>query len=266
MDTSKVVQRWRIKPVAAQVLIVLCFLLLTYNRWWLALLGSLLIILLSYVAWPGNNLHRLGLYIPRSHVILALLILPLVSVSAWLLIKYVTLAQGILLIPLWRKPQSMQLVVHTIGETLNEEMILGALLLTSLISRFRRLPWLLASALVAALFTLLHYVFYAWRPEWAINYGILSSVTLLSIFAVGVLRNNCILGAGNIAFAWAIHLGWNLIFMDSSYYSTTTRSMLDEPAVFNAVFGNTLVLAVIMASACLSSLFLISHSPYQRVN
>ena len=105
------------------------------------------------------------------------------------------------------------------------------------------------SAGVAALFAVLHSIFYAWRPASMINYGVLSTITLLTIFAVGLLRNNLILAAGNIAFAWAIHLGWNLVFMDSSYVSTA-YARLDEPAVFNAVLGSILVLGVI-ASRCL---------------
>jgi len=48
----------------AFILLLLVFLLFTYNTWWLAPLGSALIILLSTVVWPGRNIDLLGLKIP----------------------------------------------------------------------------------------------------------------------------------------------------------------------------------------------------------
>ena len=248
MAAGKLTHRDWLIPLGAKLLIGLSFIFLTYNHWLLAPLGSLLIILLSFAAWPGTNLERLGLRIPLRHGLAALILVPLIAAFACLVIGYATRVQGVILIPLWQKPQALELVVHTIGQTLNEEMILGALLLTSLTARYQRAPLLLVSAVVAALFAALHYIFYAWRPESWINYGVLSIITLLTIFAVGLLRNNLILAAGNIAFAWAAHLGWNLVFMDSSYVSTT-QARLAEPAVFNTVLGNVLVLGIIAAGA-----------------
>ena len=242
MCAGKLTHRHRLIPLGAKLLIGLSFIFLTYNHWLLAPLGPLLIILLSFAAWPGENLERLGLRIPSRHALAALVLLPLTTAFAWLVIGYATRIQGVILIPLWQKPHPLELVAHTIGQTLNEEMILGALLV---------------SAVVAALFTVLHYIFYAWRPESWINYGVLSTVTLLTIFAVGLLRNNLILSAGNIALAWAIHLGWNLVFMDSSYVSTA-QARLAEPAVFNTVLGNVLVLGVIAAAAA-STVFYSRH-------
>ena len=254
MATRPLHQQLRLTSLRAQVLIWVCFIGLTYNLWWLAPLGSLVIILLSFAAWPEANLERLGLRIPPRHALAGLVLLPLTTAFAWLIISYATRIQGVILIPLWQKPHPLELIVHTIGQTLNEEMILGALLLTSLVSRFQRAPLLLVSAVVAALFAVLHYIFYAWRPASMINYGVLSTITLLTIYAVGLLRNNLILAAGNIAFAWAVHLGWNLVFMDSSYVSTA-QARLAEPAVFNAVLGNVLVLGVIAAAAAGSVLY-----------
>lgn len=255
MATRPLHQHLRLTPLRAQVLIWVCFIGLTYNLWWLAPLGSLLIILLSFTAWPESNLQRLGLRIPPRHALVALVLLPLTTAFAWLLIDYVTRIQGVILIPLWQKPHPLELIAHTIGQTLNEEMILGALLLTSLTLRFQRLPLLLVSAGVAALFAVLHSIFYAWRPASMINYGVLSTITLLTIFAVGLLRNNLILSAGNIAFAWAIHLGWNLVFMNSSYVSIA-YARLAEPEVFNLVLGNVVVLGVIAAAAAGTVLYL----------
>jgi membrane protease YdiL (CAAX protease family) len=152
-------------------------------------------------------------------------------------------------------------VVHTFGQALNEEMVLGSLLLKSIVSRFERLAPAIVSILVALLFSLLHYAFYAFRPSGWINYGILSLTTLLSIFAVGVLRNNLILSTGNIAYAWGIHFGWNLIFIDTVYFYFTTQAELSEPQKFNAVFGNSAVLLFVAIAAGISFLLYRVCSP-----
>ena len=156
----------------------------------------------------------------------------------------------------------MFLVVHTLGQTLNEEMVLGSLLLKYAAGKLPKLPPAAISILVALAFSLLHYAFYSLRPVTMINYGVLSLAALASIFAVGVLRNNCILSTGNIAFAWGIHFGWNLVFMDSQYLHAATQVKLPEPAMFNAVFGSPAVLLLITVAAGLSFLLYRLYSPH----
>lgn len=239
---------------AAVLLLLLIFILFTYNLWWLAPFGSALIILLSYAAWPGRNLDLLGLKIPPVQGLISLLIAAVAAATAWILVSATTPTQGIAVTPLWQRGKWFALVVHTIGQTLNEEMLLGSLLLKSIAGRFQRLSLAAVSILAALAFSLLHYAFYAFRPPDIINYGMLSLVALASIFAAGLLRNNCILSTGNIGFAWAIHFGWNLIFIDSLYIYTTSQAELSEPELFNAVFGNSAVLLLVAVAAGLSFL------------
>jgi membrane protease YdiL (CAAX protease family) len=238
----------------AVLLLLLVFVLFTYNIWWLALLVSLLIILLSYAAWPGRNIDLLGLRIPLPQAMVSLLISLMTIVVAWLIISAVVTAPDIQLIPIWRRDTWMPLILHSLGQTLNEEMVLGSLLLKSVANKFQRLSLAAVSILVALAFSTLHYAFYAFRPTYLINYGVLSLTTLASIFAVGLLRNICILSTGNIAYAWGIHFGWNLIFIDSLYIHAATQAELTEPEMFNAVFGNSMVLLMVGAAAGLSFL------------
>jgi hypothetical protein len=249
--------------IGAISLLLLVFVFFTYNIWWLAAFGSLLIILLSFAAWPGRNIELLGLRIPPSQAVIALLLCLLAAFCAWLVISFVAPAQAIQLTPLWHRSTWVFLVVHTLGQTLNEEMVLGSLLLKYTAGRLPQLPPAAISILVGLAFSRLHYAFYGLRPGTLINYGILSVAALASIFAVGVLRNNCILSTGNIAFAWGIHFGWNLVFMDSQYLHTATQVNLSEPQMFNTVFGSPAVLLLVTAAAGLSFLLYRLYSPHK---
>lgn len=238
----------------AFILLLLVFLLFTYNTWWLAPLGSALIILLSNAVWPGRNIDLLGLNIPPRHGLVSLGLAAGTAGIAWLLVWGITPTQGITVTPLWSRANWFALVVHTLGQTLNEEMLLGSLLLKSVSNRFKRLPLAAVSVLIALIFSLLHYAFYAIRPPDIINYGLLSLASLVTIFAAGVLRNNCILSTGNIGFAWAIHFGWNLIFIDSVYLLSPSLVELSEPQMFNAVLDSPPAMLLVLTAAAISFL------------
>ncbi len=245
----------------AFILLLLVFLLFNYNTWWLALLASAIIILLSYVIWPSKNIDLLGLKIPPNQVLVSLGLAAGTVVIAWLLIGAVAPEQGITVTPLWSRANWLALVVHTLGQTLNEEMLLGSLLLKSVSNRFKCLAPVAVSILVALVFSLLHYAFYAFRPPDIINYGLLSLVSLVTVFAAGVLRNNCILSTGNIGFAWAIHFGWNLIFIDSLYRLSTSGVGLNEPQMFNIILGSLPALLLVSLAAGLSFLLYTKYPP-----
>ncbi len=235
--TRKISSTCLVRWLAAN-LIPLFYLLLTYSVWWGAPVASLLIIALAGMAWPARGLQTLGLAIPRSQAGRAFILACGIAASAWVLIRMASGAQGVLLVPVWQRHTAPYIIAHTVGQTLNEEMVLGALLLKAITAKLPRLRRVWVSAGVAFVFALLHAGFYTLRPAQDWNYGILSPVTLLSIFLVGLIRNNFILGYGNIAYAWAVHLGWNLVFIDSAYYWIETGQKLAEPAIFNVVFGN----------------------------
>ena len=161
------------------LLILLVFVFFTYNIWWLAAFGSLLIIVLSFAAWPDRNIEQLGLRIPPSQAGIALLLCLLATLCAWLLISFVAPAQAIQLTPLWHRSTWVFLIVHTLGQSLNEEMVLGSLLLKYAAGKLPKLPPAAISILVALAFSLLHYAFYGLRPVTMINYGALLRANLM---------------------------------------------------------------------------------------
>ena len=239
--------------------IILIYLLLTYSGGLWALLGSVLIVFVAWLAWRWQWAEHLGLQASPSQWLLALLALSLAAVAAYTLVPAACQAQDIQMTPIWQREDRIVLVLHTLGQTLNEEIVLGWILLTTLNRRLPRLSLPALGLIVALIFTGLHFVFYAARSTENINYGILSAATLLSVFSVGAFRNNLILGTGSITLAWGVHLGWNLIFIDSAYTLGGTGSKLAEPAIFNTVFGYTPVV-IFLAVLMLASL-LIFHLP-----
>jgi len=235
-------------------LIILIYLLLTYSGGLWAPLGSLIIILIARLSWREQWIDRLGLRVSQTGIWLSLLALILAAGIAWIMIPAACLVQGIEITPIWERDARVELALHTLGQTFNEEIVLGWMLLASLRRRLPRLSLPSLSIAVALIFAGLHFTFYAVRPQESFNNGILCTAALLSVFAVGVLRNNFILGLGNIVLAWGVHLGWNLIFIDSAYQWAETGERLTEPEIFNAVFGYTPIVSLLVTLMGLSLL------------
>lgn len=248
--------------VLALALIPISYLLLTYAGWWTAPVASALIVLLARLAWPDRWAEALGLRIPPRQIGVSLALLCVVAGAASGLIAATARAETIAFMPVWESRAWASALVHTVGQTLNEEMVLGALLLRAVRSRLRSIHPLAVSAGVALVFSLAHYAFYRARPSWSWNYGTLSVATLASLCAIGVARNNCILSTRNVGYAWAIHLGWNAVFMNGTYRWPGSHAELAEPAMFNAIVGHTALVALSAALMGLSLLlFLRRRAP-----
>jgi hypothetical protein len=251
-------KRFRIMAIA---LILVFYCTLTYGSRWTSIVGSALIILLSRLAWSKGGMEVIGLRIPRQQVGISLLLFCVVLIGSFKIISAITMREGITFIPAYENRKGFSLLVHTIGQTLNEEMVLGALFLRSIKNRFRSVHPFATSIGVALIFSLLHYSFYGLRPPQLVNYGILSVTTLISLFSMGVVRNNCILSTGNIGYAWALHLGWNVAFIDGSFYSPVTHAKLAEPSMFNLILGNRYLVVVAIVLMPLSFLLFLKRSP-----
>lgn len=224
------------------------FLLLTYNPrfgCWFSLLGTALVLVFSRLAWPGEWAARVGFRIPGKEILSSFAVLLVCVAVSYALVRTAADGAGVALTPFFGRDNMVFRLVHTVGQTVNEEMVLGALLLGAASRRCARTRFIAISVLVAAVFALLHLAFYAFRPASAVNYGILSIPALLSIFGAGVLRNNLILHYRHVGFSWAIHLGWNLVFLNSSL--STAGSRLNEPRQFNLLLGHTMMVVVVLA-------------------
>lgn len=145
-----------------------------------------------------------------------------------------------------------QLYVHTVFQTLNEEIMMGSVLLFSLKNKFNKLQPLFISIIVAAVFSIAHYFVY--RYLFSIGSGILGISALISLFAVGVIRNNFIVSFNHIAYSWMLHLSWNWIFFGGNYYYNGQEC--SEAYLCNLVYGNSyFIIAVVLTMIISSVLF-----------
>jgi hypothetical protein len=129
-------------------------------------------------------------------------------------------------------------------------MVLGAILLFTLVYEWKIRP-MIASAGLAIFFSLAHFVFYRWI---FLDSGVLYISTLITLFAVGFVRNSLIILNGHIGYSWALHFGWIAVMFGSSHVNLNTHTYLGEPDRFNLYLGSPEMLFI---SLVLGLLFLL---------
>ena len=144
--------------------------------------------------------------------------------------------------------------LYYIPETFNEEIFIGALLLMGLERNFKKLDKNAIAISVALIFSLMHQALYKWSP---VQPGlVLTTQTILTLFFVGILRNALILKTRKIAYSWAIHLSFNMIFFSGFYINNSTEKFASEPERFNIVFGNLTMVMITGLLAIISIIWL----------
>ncbi len=248
------------RPLALRIVCVLLIVILypcaSYSPqigWWVSLTGTALILGLGWVAWPADWVERMGFRLSFRAAAGAIVLFMVTAACAYGLLFAASRAAAVSFVPVHECPEFLRRVVFAAGQTLNEEIVLGALLLFGLARLLGKRRGLFISSAVALLFAVLHYAFYALRDPADFHAGRLSILALTSLFAVGVLRNNLILGCRHIAFAWAIHLGWNVYFFQSEFRFEQVDRQLNEPELFNHLFAYPLTVGVIAFAALLSA-------------
>jgi membrane protease YdiL (CAAX protease family) len=229
------------------LLLFLTHILMSYGGSFLplrALVGSLLIAIIARAAWPRHWKDRLGLRIPSRAVIQAIVLAPILILSLYWMVRVIADIQNITYqSPIAEHGVLSLAYLHTLGQTLNEEMLFGALILFSMRRTFAKISPLLIASLVALAFSLLHFIFYAWIV-FPPNSGILTVSALFVLFAIGMLRNTLILRTGNIAYSWSVHFSINLVGL-LGLYMLENGIELTESQIFNHILGSQL--AVILS-------------------
>jgi membrane protease YdiL (CAAX protease family) len=126
-------------------------------------------------------------------------------------------------------------------QTLNEEVVLRAMLLTAL-ARIVKVR-LASSITVAALFTVLHFVLYRFGPP----HAALSMHALATLLLVGLAFNEFFLATGSIAIPYGIHLGWNFTRFGNDWIEQGSTDQLPQGLDFNLIEGDSRVTALAVA-------------------
>lgn len=239
------------KPVLI-LLIILTHLVFSYyffNGWWCSGIGSVLMILLSYFLWKGKCLEQIGLKLTKRSFLFSIVMAGTVLLFSYYFLNHIAHNNGAtILFTQWGY------YIHDVFYSLNEEMLLGAMLLFYLIKRYKIHP-LAISSLVALVFAMIHFIFYKWIFA---EKGVIQPITLLTLFFIGFLRNNLIVIYKHIGFSWALHFGWVAIMLGSHHVFTANGVELGEPERFNLYLGSNKMLFISLLLA-LSSLFLYKH-------
>lgn len=253
METTVIRGLYRSLHWVSLIVIHLCFSYYLFDGWWYSAIGTLLMVLVGWLLWRDRAWETLGLKLsPRSLAIsiaLAVLLIPLELAF----MDAIAQAQGIVihLAPVGH-------YVHDIFYCLNEEILLGAVLLNSL---RKALKWhsLWISCQVALAFSLLHFAFYQWIFA---AKGTLIFATLASLLFVGIVRNNTILSTGHIGFAWALHFSWMAVMFGNYHWYGNTGNFVSEVERFNLYLGAPVIVGLSAVLAGLSAVPLIKHVPF----
>ncbi len=215
-----------------------CVSLLTLNYqpqtgFYCSFLAFLAISFCLRMAYKKEWLERAGLLIPLKELIIGIVLAVLITATFYFYITGRIDAAGISFQNRFELGNP-QLYVFTVFQTLNEEIIAGALLLFSLEKKWPVLNPLALSAAAALVFSGAHYLIYSYVFD---ERSIIYLPALISLFAAGIIRNNAILVCGHIGFSWMLHLSWNLVFFGGRY-SCGSGKECTQACLFNLIMGD----------------------------
>lgn len=121
-------------------------------------------------------------------------------------------------------------------QSLNEEMLLRALFLDWIPSRYK-------NVIMAAVFSILHFIFcyFLFDTQMAVLAGV-------SLFLATYAMNLVYFETGSILFTWAIHLGINFSFFGGKYLDSSGR-VLNDAEKFNLIYGHPWVVSTALVFA-----------------
>ena len=229
-------------------LLILIYVLFSYSflgDWLYSSIGTILIIFLSFLIWGNGFLEKVGLQLNLETFVKSIILVVIIAGCSFLIMKYIGKKNDIRI-----EYYNWRAYYHVMFYVLNEEIVLGAILLFTLVYKWKVRP-IVASICLAVGFALFHYVFYRWVFA---DRGVLGISTLMTLFLVGIVRNSLILYTGHIGYSWALHFGWIAIMFGSRHTNLNTNMYLSELESFNTYLGSTqmLVLSIIIAGVFLA--------------
>jgi membrane protein YdbS with pleckstrin-like domain len=240
---------------------------INYQHWgWnLSLLATILTLLIFRFRDPKDWKQKLGIDFRHKDWIGFFITTAAILIISFYLVDYLSNANGFdfkpkilhysdYFSPTARFFSILGEYLYYIPETFNEEIFIGAFLLLGLERNFKKLDSNIIAIGIALLFCFMHQAMYKWSP---VQSGILlSTQTIMTLFFVGVLRNALILKTRKIAYSWAIHLSFNMIFFPGFFINQSTEKFANEPERFNIVFGNLTMVLITGLLAVISLIWL----------
>lgn len=216
-------------------------LLLGPNNWWAFILATAAIVaalrLLLGPRWAGYA----GLDLPPVHVVMAVVAFAGIAMGSGMLLPIVYKAAR-----LTADAPSLEGQIGFLFQALNEEIFFRALMIGFLIHYVRSAP--VISLGLAFVFAAAHFLMYRFTNPVHLA---LSMAALATLFLAGVAMNTLYLAFRHIGFSWALHAGWNVVWLPAAIYDAATHARLHEPQIFDRVLGSPIVVALAGAMAVL---------------
>lgn len=238
----------KLKIAILFALLGLSYVLFSYyffRGWWYSSVGTLLIVLFSFLIWGKDFPSQTGLQLDSKRVVKSIVLTGIITVCSLLIMKYIASKHNVQI-----RFTNWGVYYHDIFYVLNEEIVTGAILLFSLVKV--KIKPIVASIILAVFFALIHFVFYKWI---FLDSGVIEILTLTTLFLIGFIRNSLILQTGHIGYSWALHFGWILVMFGCMHIDKQTNMRVTEPERFNLYLGSIEMLIISIIITGLSLLF-----------
>lgn len=233
------------------ILLILSYLLFSYyafGKWWHSSVGSILIVFFSYLIWKEDFLIKTGLNLNLITLIKSMILAVVIILFSLLIMKYIAGKHGVII-----KYTNWRDYYHDFFYILNEEIVIGAIMLFRMVDKWRIRP-IAATAGLAVFFALIHFVFYRLI---FLDRGVIGISTLTTLFLIGFVRNSLIILTRHIGYSWALHFGWMTVMFGSMHIYSETNLRLTELERFNTYLGSPWMVIISALTAGLTLLYLI---------
>jgi Type II CAAX prenyl endopeptidase Rce1-like len=232
----------RLRSLLVVVVLMLWPLLFSEQQWW-AFIPATAAIMASLRLLHGRQWTTYaGLKMPLTHVVLAVVVFGLVATGTKTLLPHIYESTG-----LRAEAPRIEQQLGLLFQSLNEEILFRGLLIGLLLQYMRSKA--LISVGLACIFSSAHFLLYRFANPLHVA---LSWTALLTLFLAGAAMNNLYLTFRHVGFSWALHAGWNIVWLPAAVYDAVTHDRLHEPQVFDRILGAPAIAAVAGGTAFLS--------------
>lgn len=221
-------------------------LLITQDHWWAFTVATAAIVAALPLVLGRQWRDIAGLKLPPVHALSAIVALALTAAASTILLRHVYAGAGLTV-----NAPAITDQVGFLFQAFNEEIFFRALMIGLFV---QLVPSAYAVSFgTALLFAAAHFLLYRFSNPMHLA---LSTGALATLFLAGVAMNNLYLAFRHIGFSWALHAGWNVVWLPATFYDTAANKELYEPQIFDRVLGSPAIVVAACAIAILSSLLL----------
>ena len=225
-------------------------LLITQDNWWAFAAATAAILVALRLLLGEQWAATAGLELTPIDALAALAAFALVAAGTKMLLPGVYAAND-----LKANAPHVEQQFGFLFQSLNEEILFRALMIGFVLQYVRSAA--LVSLGVAFVFSAAHFLLYRFSNP---LHMALSVTALATLFFGGVAMNNFYLAFRHIGFSWALHAGWNVVWLSAWPHDAATNVPLAEPQLFDRVLGSLMIAAIAGAITVLSFLLLARRS------